>query len=436
MRTFQRSQGFPILAPGGWKFLRNFFKFLELTPKIVESCADYSGYESNYGSSQHSRPDLTTHFLAKMSAMNASFLRAVWALPSLFLALFTGCASFVPVTSGIDDYEINQRDLPLIQTQVDADGAVLPDPRRPPAELAKVSLPDYVIEPPDILLIEGVKIVPKTPYEIQPQDILQVVVLGTQPERPIAGQYLVEADGSVRLGPGYGTVRVSGLSTDEAEDAIRELLLNELQNPEVSVSLFQASGQQFITGEHLVAQDGTVNLGVYGRVYLAGMTLDEGREVLENHLSNFFDDPKVSLDVFVYNSKFYYVISEGAGLGEQTARIPITGNETVLDAISQIGGLGQASSKKIWISRPTPNACPQVLPVDWEAITRGASVATNYQLMPGDRLFIAENHLLAWSNLVSIMLNPVERVIGFTLLGAQTVQTVQRFPEGFNRFGQ
>ena len=340
-------------------------------------------------------------------------------------------------TAGLDEYEINQRDMPLLQTTVDANGVVRPDAQRPPAELAKVSLPDYVIEPPDILLIEGVKIVPKNPYEIQPQDILQIVVLGTEPDRPIAGQYLVESDGSVRLGPGYGTVQLAGLSTDEAEDAIRELLLRAVQNPEVTVSMFQASGQQFITGEHLVAQDGTVNLGIYGRVYIAGMTLDEGRVMLERHLSSFFENPKVSLDVFVYNSKYFYIISEGGGLGDQVARIPITGNETVLDAMAQIGGLGQASSKKMWISRPAPNGapCDQILPVDWEAITRGASPATNYQLMPGDRLFIAENHLLAWANLSSILLNPFERVIGFSLLGAQTMQTMQRFPEGFNRLG-
>lgn len=357
-------------------------------------------------------------------------------MPSILMALVTGCASFVPTTTGLDDYAINLRDINAVQGTVDAHGMVMPDPNRPPAELAKVSLPDYVIEPPDILLIEGVKIIPKSPYEIQPQDVLQIVVLGTEPDRPIVGQYLVESDGTVRLGPGYGAVRIAGLSTDEAEDAIRELLVQSVQNPEVSVGMFQPAGRQIITGEHLVSPDGTVNLGIYGRVYVAGMTLDDGRKAIEEHLSEFFEDPKVSLDVFVYNSKFYYIISEGGGLGDQAARVPVTGNETVLDAITQIGGLGQASSKKIWISRPSPSeGCYQVLPVDWEAITRGASTATNYQLLPGDRLFIAENHLLAWANIMSIVLNPFERVIGFTLLGAQTQQTLQRFPEGFNRLG-
>ena len=90
------------------------------------------------------------------------------------------------------------------------------------------------------------------------------------------------------------------------------------------------------------------------------------------------------------------------------------------------------SSKRIWISRPAPKdtACDQILPVDWQAITRGASTATNYQLLPGDRIFIAEDRLLALNALITKVINPVERVFGFTLLSSQTIQFLQRFPRG------
>lgn len=357
---------------------------------------------------------------------------------TLCCGLLSGCSSLTTKTMGLDDYAIPHADLVPGPT-VDASGVPQFPADAPPAEMSKVTLPDYIIEPPDILLIEGIKVVPKSPYEIQTQDILQIVVLGTQPERPIAGQFLVEGNGVVNLGPGYGTVRVVGLSAEEAAEAIRELLLRELNNVDVAVSMFQSAGQQFITGEHLVAPDGTVNLGLYGRVYVAGLTLDDARAAVEERLSQYFDDPRVSLDVYIYNSKFFYIISEGGGVGDQVIRVPVTGNETVLDAIAQIGGLNQVASKKIWISRPAPVGvgCDQILPVDWDAITRGAATGTNYQLLPGDRLFVAENHLIAWSNLTSIFLAPFERAIGFSLLGAQTVQTLQRFPEGFQRgFGQ
>ena len=100
-----------------------------------------------------------------------------------------------------------------------------------------------------------------------------------------------------------------------------------------------------------------------------------------------------------YNSKVYYVITQGAGLGDSVRRLPVTGNETVLDAISQINGLSQVSSKKIWIARPAPHnfGCQQILPIEWDAITQGAQTATNYQILPGDRLFVAEDELVTFT---------------------------------------
>jgi polysaccharide export outer membrane protein len=345
-----------------------------------------------------------------------------------------GCTSLSTNNLGLDVYEIPQVDSPGLAPVVSAgaDGAYVAPLEAPPAELAKVSLPDYRIEPPDILLIEGIRMVPKTPYELQPLDVLQIVVLGTPPEQPIAGQYQVEATGVVNLGPGYGSISVVGLTTDEASEKIRAQLLKTLTTAEVAVSLLQIHAQQILTGEHLVGPDGMVNLGIYGRVYVAGMSLDEARMAIQERLSDQFENPQIALDVFVYNSKFFYIISEGAGLGENVVRIPVTGNETVLDAIATIGGLDQTASTKIWISRPAPSGtgCDQILPVDWNAITRGASPGTNYQLLPGDRLFIAQDRLLALNSFIAKVLNPFERMLGFSLLGAQTIQTMQRFPEG------
>jgi protein involved in polysaccharide export with SLBB domain len=256
------------------------------------------------------------------------------------------------------------------------------------------------------------------------------VVSGSLPEEPIANTFIVDGGGNVDLGASYGVVRVQGLSLDEATDAIARHLRSSLQNPQVSVVLVQPAGQQIIGGEHQVAPDGTINLGIYGTVFVAGMTVDEARCSIESHLAEYFDEPAVSVEVFSYASKFYYVITEGPGDG--VAQVPVTGNETVLDAIAIIGGIGQGSSKRIWISRPAPMGmgCDQVLPVDWEAITKGADTCTNYQILPGDRVFVAADRFVLIENFVATLINPVERIFGFGLLGAQTIQSLQRFPGG------
>jgi len=319
--------------------------------------------------------------------------------------------------------------------QATLDSACPADPARMPAkELAKVTLPPYVIEPPDILLIDALRVVPKPPFRIQSFDTLQVIVEGTLLEQPINGLYVVEPGGMLDLGPSYGKVMVGGQSLEEAQDAVFRHLKRILREPQVSLTLAQAAGQQQIAGEHLVGPDGTINLGTYGTVYITGMTLAEAKEVIEAHLSKYLDAPLVSVDVFSYNSKVYYVITEGAGFGDNVARFPVTGNETVLDAIAGINGLSRLSSKDIWIARPAPSGvgCDQVLPVDIEAIMKGGSTATNYQLLPGDRVFIAQDPWIAFDSIIDKVVGPFERMFGFSLLGVQTVQTFNRLPFGFN----
>ncbi len=237
------------------------------------------------------------------------------------------------------------------------DGAV-------PRELNKVVLPPYIIEAPDILLV-------------------QVLV----PPEKILGR--------------------------------------ERENYSYAVT------PQPVDGQHVVRMDGTINLGIYGSVRVAGMTLDQAREVIRNFISQQRgskpDTIQVVVDVISYNSKSYYVITDGAGYGEQVFPLPIVGSETVLDAIGRIGGLPQVASKSdIWVARRSPNGGPnQILPVCWEEITRQGITRTNYQVLPGDRIYVQAQKLITVDNFLAKLLSPVERVFGVTLLGASTVNTIQ-----------
>ncbi len=287
-----------------------------------------------------------------------------------------------------------------------------------PRELSKVVLPTYVIEPPDILMIDAIHVVPRPPYRLRTFDVLGVSVPDALAEAPIDGAYPVELGGMINLGSPYGSVKVAGLTVDEAQQTIEQYLRGILQDVEVTVTLLDIAAKQQIAGEHLVGPDGTVTLGSYGSVSVVGLTISQAREVIEDYLSQFLEEPEVSVDVYAYNSKVYYVVTQGAGMGDGLYRFPITGNETVLDAISQINGLGQVSSKRIWIARPTHEpGTVQVLPVSWEAITAQASASTNYQILPGDRVFVAEDRLIAFDTALGKLTAPFERIIGFSLLG-------------------
>ena len=106
---------------------------------------------------------------------------------------------------------------------------------------------------------------------------------------------------------------------------------------------------------------------------------------LSDHLSKSADRPTAELSVHTTNSKEYYVIAN-FGEGEQVTRRPYCGNETVLDAL----GVEDAKGRKlhVWVARKMPNSDDQVLPVDVAGI-RGGRTKTNYQLVPGDRVYLA-----------------------------------------------
>ncbi len=302
-----------------------------------------------------------------------------------------------------------------------------------PREQAKVVQPDYIIEPPDVLSIEAISLVPKAPYLLRPFDVVTVTSSGMG-EEAIGGEFTLQPDGSILLGESYGKIQAVGLSIEQLEANLVEKAKLKYREPNVWVTLAQLGAQQQVTGEHLVGPDGKVNLGAYGRVLVVGMTIEEAQLAIQAQLERYLENPEIALDVLGYNSKVFYVITQGAGLGDQVTILPARGNETVLDAIGQIQGLQSNSSTRMWIARPGYNDCggDQILPVDWVAVTQRGDINTNYQLLPGDRLYVSEDKLVALDTTVAKIFAPLERVFGVTLLGTQTVSRLVFFNEQGN----
>ena len=311
-----------------------------------------------------------------------------------------------------------------------------------PRELSMVTHPPYTIAAPDVLLLDAIRVVPIPPYKLSPLDTVSVSmpVAKALPGEPIQGVYPIEPDGAINLGFSYGKVSVVDKTVDEAKVAIELHLKNAagLTDPKANVSLAQFRGMQQIKGEHLVGADGTVRLGIYGSVFVAGMTLDQAKTAIETHLSKHLLKPEISVDVNAYNSKVIYVITDGGGYGEQVYPIPATGNETVLDALGKIGGLpAVASKRRIWVARPAPagHGPDQTLAVNWEAITQGANTTTNYQMLPGDRVYVMAEPLVTTDTLLARLISPWERILGITLLGNSTGRALAG-NQGNNNFNQ
>ncbi|MCI0639175.1 MAG: polysaccharide biosynthesis/export family protein [Gemmataceae bacterium] len=198
---------------------------------------------------------------------------------------------------------------------------------------------------------------------------------------------------------------------------------------------------QPIKGPHLVRPDGSIGLGIYGSAQVAGLTIEDAKKSIAKviaakltlKLEEVFDN--LSVDVLAYNSKVYYLIADGAGFQpDQILRLPVTGNEFVLDAVSQIrDGLPVVSSKQhIWVARRNPNGgSDMILPVDWTGITQRGHTATNYQLLPGDRVYIRADRWRSFDSALAKVLQPFERLLGITLLGSQTANSLRTGQTGF-----
>ncbi len=163
-----------------------------------------------------------------------------------------------------------------------------------------------------------------------------------------------------------------------------------------------------LQSDQTVQQDGAIELGDYGRVMVMGLTVEEiqqnvqarvaAREMekrqsqfaLASHTGATQPEEPVDYGVnvrMVHNeSDQFYVMGEVNAPGSYS----MVGIETVLDAIIAAGGLsGNANEHKIILTRPQQPGKPRiVLPVCYKQIVQLGDVSTNYQLLPGDRLYV------------------------------------------------
>lgn len=138
-----------------------------------------------------------------------------------------------------------------------------------------------------------------------------------------------------------------------------------------------------VTDVYAVRPDGTVYLGRHGSVSVAGLTVARAGEAVRVTLGG-----RVGVRVELVSglSKRVYVVT---GDPERVTPLPCTGTETVLDALAAAGKLPVGKSN-VWVARRTPHAGrpEQVLPVDYVGITQDGVTTTNYQLLPGDRVYV------------------------------------------------
>ena len=244
------------------------------------------------------------------------------------------------------------------------------------------------------------------PYVVEPPDLILVELLEGLPGRPISGERLVRPDGNLSLG-WYGDVHVRGLTVAQIKVAVikhlRKFLNDEMLGLAVSEEAEEAEKADGPPpGRPVLPPLPGQNANPFNLLELPkpaktpGSQARAGTEqpvpggagnepaISASGVSWKIVPPEASLSVFVdvsaYNSMKYYIHGDVAVPG----KLPHTGNETVLDALQYADGLlPTADPKQIRLVRPQRGGKPaKVYKVDLEAIQERGDVATNYRFSP------------------------------------------------------
>lgn len=108
-------------------------------------------------------------------------------------------------------------------------------------------------------------------------------------------------------------------------------------------------GHQDLSQNYNVSTEGSLKFPLLGNVRAAGFTTGELAQTLTRLLEkDYLVNPQVLVDVVEYRSKKVVVLGEVGKPGGY----PLTGETTILDIISQAGGVGKEAGKHLLLVRP------------------------------------------------------------------------------------
>jgi len=140
-----------------------------------------------------------------------------------------------------------------------------------------------------------------------------------------------------------------------------------------------------------VSGDGTISLPLLGVVPLAGLSTKQAEEKLRELLSDkYLTDPQVW--VFVKEAKSRKVSVVGAV--EKPGSIEMLGDRTLLEAISEAGGLTHQAGRDLYVLRPDASGAATRIDIDLDDLMINGNPVLNIALTPGDVINIPIDRVL------------------------------------------
>ena len=134
-----------------------------------------------------------------------------------------------------------------------------------------------------------------------------------------------------------------------------------------------------------VSPRGSINFPLIGTVNAEGQTVDDlAAEIKERLAKDFIQDPQVTVSVWEYLSQWVNVVGDVVHPG----RYYMTGATTLIDALSQAGGLKDTAGREILVTRRSdqvdPASAGELFRIDLKTLFGGEGASLNLKLRSGD----------------------------------------------------
>jgi polysaccharide biosynthesis/export protein len=137
-----------------------------------------------------------------------------------------------------------------------------------------------------------------------------------------------------------------------------------------------------LSGSAKVRPDGYITLPLINELQVAGLTTSQLRKLLEEKYKEFTTDPFVTIRIEGIASSEIFFVSHA-----RSSAVPLSGNETILQLLSRMGGLGIFDDRKnIRVVRRDGDKITEYI-VDYDAIIKG-DLKQDILLRPGDRIIV------------------------------------------------
>ena len=129
-----------------------------------------------------------------------------------------------------------------------------------------------------------------------------------------------------------------------------------------------------------VTDDGRITMPLIGKVDVSGLTPTEVEQRIKTLLEKFINKPDVSVTVLEAGSKPISVI----GAVTRPGRIGITGNITLIQAITQAGGLASGYGRTLYVLRTAANGLTEQIAIDIDDLMVNGNPDLNLPLRAND----------------------------------------------------